>query len=330
MLMLIAVAGWSFPLFFTALNAAPASRDEHTSYETSTISSDSTLEVNGGKIKVVFAPGEIDLPRERVMAWIENSARAVTDYYGRFPVPYARILVTPKTGRGVLSGTAHGYGGAAIRTTLGRATRESDLDRDWIMTHEMVHLAFPSLADRHSWVSEGIATYVEPLARVGIGQLSAERVWGDLVKGLPQGLPKSGDRGLDHTPTWGRTYWGGALFFLLADIEIHERTANRHDLRDALRAINAAGGTIESDMSLTRAFTLGDRAVGEPVLMELYKHMKAAPAPVDLEKLWRRLGVNLRGQTVTFDESAPLAAVRRAITHSSARATLQKTTAATR
>ena len=58
---------------------------------------------------------------------------------------------------------------------------------------------------------------------------------------MPKGLPAAGDRGLDYTPTWGRTYWGGALFCLLADIDIRKRTSNRFGLQDALRAIVAAG-----------------------------------------------------------------------------------------
>jgi hypothetical protein len=36
--------------------------------------------------------------------------------------------------------------------------------------------------------------------------------------------------------------------------------------------------------------------------------------PVDLPQLWQRLGVELRGDNVLFDDSAPLAPVRRAIT----------------
>ena len=74
-------------------------------------------------------------------------------------------------------------------------------------------------------------------ARARTGELSTEKVWGDLVRGLPQGLPGRGDEGLDRTHTWGRTYWGGALFWLLADVEIRERTGNRFGLEDALRAV---------------------------------------------------------------------------------------------
>jgi hypothetical protein len=38
--------------------------------------------------------------------------------------------------------------------------------------------------------------------------VTAEQVWGDMLRDMPQGLPHAGDRGLDHTHTWGRTYGG--------------------------------------------------------------------------------------------------------------------------
>ena len=40
------------------------------------------------------------------------------------------------------------------------------------MTHEMVHLAFPSVAREHHWIEEGITTYVEPIARAETGELA--------------------------------------------------------------------------------------------------------------------------------------------------------------
>ena len=155
--------------------------------------------------------------------------------------------------------------------------------------------------------------YVEPIARVQIGNLKARQVWFDLVRGLPQGLPEAGDRGLDFTPTWGRTYWGGALFCFLADVEIHRRTANAKGLQDALRGILEAGGTISSDWNLERALEVGDNASGVPILRELYAQMRSAPHPVDLDQLWHKLGVERQGATVILHEDAPLADVRRAI-----------------
>ena len=181
------------------------------------------------------------------------------------------------------------------------------------MTHEMIHLAFPSVAPRHHWIEEGLSVYVEPIARARAGLISAEDAWKDLVEGVPQGLPQPGDRGLDFTPTWGRTYWGGALFCLLADLEIRKRTNNRKGLEHALRAILRAGGTIESEWTLQRAFDLGDGATGVPVLRELYEKMGASPYSPDLRALWRELGIESRGGRTVLNPKAPLAQVRDSI-----------------
>jgi hypothetical protein len=272
------------------------------------------LRLGAGTLEVAIAPGPLDLPRDALLAWIERCAKAVAAFYGTLPDPKARLLVVPTEGRGVRSGKTFGYPGAASRIELGRDTSAADLARDWVLVHELVHHAFPMMRDRHHWIEEGLATYVEPLARAQAGQLSAETVWRDLVRGLPNGLPGPGDQGLDNTPTWGRTYWGGALFCLLADIEIRSRTGNTRGLQDALRAIVADGGRISRTWSIERALGVGDRATGVPVLAELYARMKDRPVAVDLDALWHQLGVRLEGGEILFDDQAPMAAIRRAIT----------------
>lgn len=275
--------------------------------------SSAQLTIAGSTIDVTFAPGQLTLSRTQVLHWTTASAYAVANYYGHFPVPRLRVLLTPTTGDDVRSGTTYGGRVPLIKVALGSAAGEEALKKDWVMTHEMVHLAFPRVPDVHHWIEEGIATYVEPWARFGTGQLKEETVWRDLVQGLPHGLPGLGDRGLDYTPTWGRTYWGGALFCLLADLEIRQRTANRYGLQNALRAIVAASGTMQVMWPLIRAFEAGDQATGVSVLTDLYDRMKATPVDVDLANLWQRLGVEVRGDTVVFHDDAPLAPVRRAI-----------------
>ena len=272
----------------------------------------------------VAAPGgTIDLQLTRPLptalhgmttAWIENSARAVANYYGTFPVRHVVLRITPRAGRGPEDGQTSGWSGNLIQLALGRATNQDDLADDWVLVHEMLHLGFPDVDDSHHWLEEGLATYIEPIARARVGLLTPARVWGDMVEGLPQGQPEKGDRGLDVTHTWGRTYWGGALFCLRADVEIRRRTGNRRGLEHALRAIVAAGGTVGSEWKIERVIATGDRATGVPVLRELYDAMKTTPVTVDLAALWKQLGVVRRGRTVTFDDTAPLAAVRKAIT----------------
>jgi hypothetical protein len=272
------------------------------------------MTIGGSVIDVTFTSGALETPLAAVRNWISASACAVTTYYGRFPVKHLHLLIVLVEGqRGVLSGRTLGYGGASTRVLVGQLTTEEDLKRDWVMTHEMVHLAFPSVAEEHHWIEEGIATYVEPIARVEAGDLEPRSVWHDLVEGLPKGLPQAGDEGLDHTHTWGRTYWGGALFCTLADVEIRDRTNNRHGLQDALRAILAAGGNMETSWPLERALMVGDKATGVSVLTELYQQMKAKAVQCNLAGLWDNLGVESLGE-VSFNDQAPLAAVRRAIT----------------
>ncbi len=271
------------------------------------------LQIGGGQIEVAFSSSPSATQRKLVLDWVSLAAHAVTVYYERFPIDHVLIRVRFFDGRGVRAGQTFGWNGALIKIAVGQSSTAADFARDWMMTHEMVHLAFPSVAERHHWIEEGLSTYVESVARARAGDLTLEKAWGDLFDGLPQGLPASGDRGLDLTPTWGRTYWGGALFCLLADVEIRKRTGNRQGLEHALRAILKAAGTIQSDWELTRAFEIGDRAVGVPVLSELYKKMKSAPVPVDLDALWKELGVKRPDGKTEFDDTAPLAPIRKAI-----------------
>jgi hypothetical protein len=229
----------------------------------------------------------------------------------------------PVPGSGVQSGTTYGYRGAAIRLVLGSEVTEAELTDDWKAVHEMTHLALPDVKDSHLWLAEGIAVYVEPVARVEAGDLTAEKIWGDMLRDMPKGLPQEGDRGLDRTPTWGRTYWGGAMFCLLADVEIRKATGNTKGLQQALRGILDAGGNHEKDWDewpIKRILSVGDKATGTTVLTDLYNKMRATPYAPDLDALWRELGVSVHDGKVVFDDSAPLAAIRRAITTPPAKA----------
>jgi len=151
------------------------------------------------------------------------------------------------------------------------------------------------------------------VARAREGGMQVKEVWGTFVRDMPKGEPEPGDQGLDNTHTWGRTYWGGAMFCLLADVRIHERTKNRKGLEDALRGINRGGGNINEDWDIQKTLALGDKATGTTVLRDLYQAMRDKPAPVDLDQLWTRLGVSVKDGAVQFDDKAPEASIRKAI-----------------
>jgi len=274
-----------------------------------------SVPVTGGAIQLALSPGSTPMTEDDLAKWTSDAGRAVSGYYGRFPMPGALVLVAIARGRWVGSGRTLSGGGGTVFVRVGEKAPPRAYREDWVLVHEMVHLTFPSVAREQDWAEEGVATYVEPFARVRAGLLTPEEAWAGLVNGLPRGLPAAGDQGLDHTHTWGRTYWGGALFWFLADVEIHKRTQNRLGLEHALRAVIDAGGTNAVRWPLDEVMKTGDRAVGVPVLSELHAAMGAAPHPVDLKSLFASLGVAMANGRVRFDDRAPLAGVRRAITH---------------
>jgi hypothetical protein len=274
----------------------------------------SALIVGGSKIDVTIAAGKLRLSQDELLHWVRTASEAVATYYGRYPVPRAQIQIIPVDGSGVRHGQTFGYDGGLIKIRVGRETDVAELANDWMLTHEMVHLSFPSMADEHHWIEEGIAVYVEPIARIQAKQMTAEKMWADLVRDMPKGLPQSGDEGLDHTHTWGRTYWGGALFCFVADVDIRRQTQNKKGLQDALRGILNAGGDIRHDWPLADALKAGDQAVGLTVLSDLYAKWKDNAVGVDLPAMWKQLGIESTGKTVHLEQDAPLAAVRRAIT----------------
>lgn len=272
------------------------------------------VRIGGGDIDVTLPDDPMRVSAQELLAWVKAAATGVSEYYGHFPVQHLTLRIRSGSGSGIRHGVTYPRGGGLILISVGVETPVDELKTDWTLTHEMTHLAFPDMADDHHWIEEGIATYVEPVARAQAGQLSVAEVWREFIRDMPKGEPETGDQGLDHTHTWGRTYWGGALFCLMADVQIRENTHNRKGLQDALRAILNQGGNITQDWDIEKALSVADKGTGATVLENLYAQMRDKPVTVDLDVLWAKLGVSLKGGEVVLNDTAPDAAIRKAIT----------------
>jgi hypothetical protein len=275
-----------------------------------------TVDTTGGKLVVAIAPGALTLTDAQLSHWIDTAARAVSSYYGSSPIAREAVLLFPGRGGGVGFGKSLVGGGASVLVRVGRRATAPDLEEDWVLTHELVHAAFPAQPRTLDWVEEGLATYVEPLARARIGTLTDEEVWRGFIKGFPNGTPEDGDRGIDRTHTWGRTYWGGALFFFLADLQIRRDTQGKLSLREALTAILHEAGNNTARTPLDEALAVGDKSTGTTVLTKLHAAWAETPVPVDLHAVFARLGVSLGadGEKVIFDDAAPEAGIRKSFT----------------
>ena len=271
------------------------------------------LQTSGASLHVTLEPDVFELPDAALKVWIERSAEVLHHYYGRFPVPEAKLTLEAEGGAGVRTGNMKGWGTPRLRVVMGESSTRRHLRRDWVLVHEMVHTAFPDVPDRHNWIEEGLAVYVESVARMRAGDLSREQVWGEFVRNMPKGLPGPNDRGLDRTNTWGNRYWGGAIFCLLADVYLHRESGGKFGLRHALSKMLAAGIDNRTSMPMSEAMATADDMVGSNVMTTLYEARKHRPVQTDLESLWEALGVKVDGRRVEFDDTAKDAWIRRSI-----------------
>jgi hypothetical protein len=165
-----------------------------------------------------------------VRDWVLRSASIVSAYFGEFPVQKVTIRVSTTDSSSMGSGRTYGYPQPRIEVNVGQHISLQSLNDDWVLVHEMSHLSLPEIDESHTWFAEGVAVYVEGVARAQAGNISETRLWGEYATSMPKGLPQLNDEGLDRTHTWARTYWGGALYCLLADVKIREKTNNRRGL----------------------------------------------------------------------------------------------------
>ncbi len=268
---------------------------------------------SNARANVLVLGGPAARPDDEVFAWVEQGLGDALGYLGAYaPTPLVMVLIGP--GDGVDSGFTLGNGGASVLVGLGEDTSADVLARDWVMTHELLHASMPSLATRHNWLEEGFATYVEPLARSGRSRLSEEQVWNDWYSAMWQGQPTGGEGGLDGTHTWGRLYWGGAGFWLAAEIAVFEQTNGQRSLADCFGKIARESRGVADRWSIERFLTACDEGLGAAVVRPLYEQMAGEPVTLPFDEMFAKLGVEKRRGGVSFREDAPLSICRRNMT----------------
>lgn len=271
-----------------------------------------TVRAGPGRLNVVIW-GPAPVSERATLIWVQRAAQMLTGYFGRFSVPSLKVEV--RGGRWGDIGFGQHFGGRRLEIDAGQGTSERDLATDWVMVHEMLHTAYPRLQGNHRWMREGLSTYLESMVRAEAGIHTAEDVWGRWVRQMPQGVPGRRDRGLVQERGWSSVYWGGALFWLLADVRLRVATDGDKSLKDALRPVLAAGGNGRVKWPVTRALRIADEATGTTVLSYLYDEMGLHRADVDLDALFAKLGVkHRRGKLVGFNDRAPWAGLRRQMT----------------
>ena len=269
------------------------------------------------QLDVVFLDARYGLPKPVLLEWIRTRALAVSDFWGGFPVRRALLVLVPGPDRtGVVFGRVLSVAGPAVVVFLGKPLRPEHLQRDWLLVHELFHLGFPNVGPGSRWLTEGLATYFEPIIQARAGWRSEEALWAELADGLPRAKPAVDSRGLARASDFGSIYWGGALVCLLADIEVRRRTGGRRGLEHALVGLLDDGVDPNLHLPIGEAVAALDKHLGAPILAGVIARHVETGTPFDLDALLKRLGV-VRGKKGRWvlDDRAVDAATRRALLH---------------
>lgn len=273
----------------------------------------------GAPLTLAVLDGALEVDVPTLEHWVSDAAAAVSMFWGRFPDDQAFLTIVPKRGRkGILYGKVLPESAPGVVLEMGEKTTREDLYSDWILVHELFHLGSPSFYREGKWLDEGLATYFEPIIRARAGWIDEQAVWDEFMRSMPQGLTAVGRLGLEKGQSYRDIYWGGAVYCLLADLEIRERTGGRFGLEHGVRAVLEAGGKSSEVWSLSEVFKVADAAVGAPVLLTLANQHAYAATPVDLDAIWARLGVVRTETGAALDDQAPLAVLRRSIVQGAA------------
>ncbi|HEY4220705.1 MAG TPA: hypothetical protein VGO62_05165, partial [Myxococcota bacterium] len=177
------------------------------------------------------------------------------------------------------------------------------------------------------WLNEGLATWHQDLLARTAGLLRSDRdYWQELLRGLDTGAARAAEdkmaladasARMHEDGTYQHAYWAGVAVVFLAEVEARKQGASVDDFVRAVRARFPVDDRPRGALELLAAIDDGSShkgAIAARALASVFGRYRTAPFP-PVDDALRALGVRRTpGGDVIFDDAAPLADIRRAIT----------------
>ena len=276
------------------------------------------VEVPGGAIEVAILAGPLRASQEELLVWVRTAGAEVAALAGgRFPHGRAAVTLVPL--RRYAEASPYGQflcsAPPSVALYVGDGAGPEELADDWVLVHELCHALHPIVRPRATWLSEGITTWLQQLARMRSGRLSEAAGWSGVVRGAQAGERQAGgeslralSEGIGRRHAYRAVYWGGALFALDLDLELRRASGGAGLL--TLLARLREGGPVCDEAAFAAA---ADRLAGRPLFAELLARHLEGPAFARRDVLLGELGVRADPEGVTLDDEAPRATERRAL-----------------
>ena len=194
----------------------------------------------------------------------------------------------------------------SVAILVGDRATDAAFDRDWVATHELLHLAHPAVFPKQAWLTEGLATYFTELARWRSGRFTEAQAFTELAAGFARGEDEAGPRafaefaGSEGKGSYLALYWKGAFFALELDLELRRRTGGARSLEDVLASL---GTTTDLDQLRRPRSTRSP----EPRCSTRSSHVIAqAPRSTGSPRCWGRSEWSARASGVRLAPRTPL------------------------
>jgi hypothetical protein len=240
------------------------------------------LEARAGPTELALAIlGELAVEDEALREWAARSvAEAMT--LTTAPPPRLTLAVIAVAGDGIPFGMERS---GSVMVLVGERAGPEALRRDWVLVHELAHVALPYVEDA-LWLREGLASYYQQVLRLRSGRLTPDEAWGGLRDGAREGAARAD--GLDLSTLSAElharhaylpVYWGGAMVALELDLELRRAGSS---LDAALRSLRERVVRLEALRAVIDAVVPG---AFERVVARHLEGPALARAPALLERL---------------------------------------------
>ncbi len=292
------------------------------------------IELPGGVLRVATVINGDDKQRQKLVGWMHRVGQALLTAYGRLPLADVQVWLVSvdnwsMAGRffaflhpgAVLGGESARGQGNALQLDIDPSRPEQEFNEDWTAVHELSHLLHPYLGDRGSWLGEGLATYYQNVLRARGGLLTPEQAWQRLASGFqrsesgPYAEPlEQAAADMGHSHDFLRVYWAGAAYWLTVDMELRRLSGGKLTLDTALSRFGDCCLPAYHEWKPEDFVAKLDAVLGVKTFTRHYREFARAKRFPDWQGALARLGVSASEDSVMFDEGAPDARIRTAIT----------------
>jgi hypothetical protein len=274
------------------------------------------LETHAGvEIQIANLADSLHVDAQGLRRWLRAAVDLSALGPGGSPSSRLQVILAPvsRAMEPVPFGTVARGGDASMVLFVAEQATETQLVRDWVLPHELSHLFVPYVAREHAWFSEGVASYYQEVLRARAGILTESEALQNLARAMRSAAGEGTGRTLAEesrdmhaTHAYRPVYWGGAAYFLIADVRLRQETKGAQSLDEVLGALRR--DEEQESWSLPALLARMDDLAGRSLFVPLAAASLNRRFP-DFEPTLNALGVE--GDALRDD--APLAGLRAAI-----------------